>query len=547
VGNSGCDVINKERTTPALVQIGTATAIPYSFCGDVFSHWLGTTTENATDPNYLGILAIGWCYILSARLVEMQGDSAIMRYTSSYAGCLGESLYNPSEETHIIDVGEAYANAQVVRWWSAILAKRGGWKAIVKDDPGNKFFAPWTVSRTCETSFIIKQGKDSPTSVQTPLSSDAAFDALLEFARLHGLGSQFPIALAIAMSFPMHRYYGTEVKLPLPSTHGGETPSSVPGDTPPAWAKLKEELPYYMTLSCSPEIMISTLCGSFWQPDVPCNMVSQWLHPLEEVLGNTTDSKDQELIALMGAIRRPSVSALWIGAAASGMVPKLLHYVRRGRPPLDSVGFSWTGAPQSFMDDTGSGPYTCEDPRYVSRPDVWRLLHLPPTEEDDLSYEYRPLTPWEPCGASLATDCALRVTSHLNCSRHEYQYDHWNWELENGQTILDYGYSRRSPSLITEELFNIPDIEGVSHSFQKRDLDPDREASELASMDIFRWFILGGEGVPSEKIYENDLLREIWEQEDDGDEELDEADDRDLQKRVFENKGRVETWLDTID
>lgn len=94
----------------------------------------------------------------------------------------------------------------------------------MKEGRDHKYVAPWTVSRTCGTTFIIRHMGDSLPSVQTPLSSDDAFDALLEFALLHGLGSQFPIALTIAMSFPMHRYYGTHVKLPLPKAHGGQTP-----------------------------------------------------------------------------------------------------------------------------------------------------------------------------------------------------------------------------------------------------------------------------------------------------------------------------------
>lgn len=369
----------------------------------------------------------------------------------------------------------------------------------MKSDPDDEFVAPWSVFRTCETPFFVKRRKrDSLSPVQMPLSSDDAFDALLQFARLHDLGSQFPIALTIAMSFPMHRYYGIDIKLP--------------------------------------------------QPDVPCNMVSQWLHPvLEEVLCDVTEGKDQELIALIGAIRRPSVAALWIGAAVSGIVPKLLEKVREGRPPLDSHGFPWTGAPQSFMDDPGSGPYTRDDSKYISRPDVWRLLNLSPIEEDDLSYENRPMTPWKPCGMCLTTNCALRVTSHLNCPRHVYHYSHWNWELGNGEKVRDDGFLQRYPSLSTTELCNIPNGKVASHSFKKKELDPNREASEEASVDIFFWFIIGGDGIPPEKIYHNGLLREVLEQNDDdnADEPL-EADHQDSQEPALKNKDRFETWLDTI-
>jgi len=118
-----------------------------------------------------------------------------------------------------------------------------------------------------------------------------------------------------------------------------------------------------------------------------------------------------------------------------------------------------------------------------------------------MSYEYGPTTPWEPWGACLTTDCALRVISHLNCSRHKHRYDHWSWELENGETVQDYGFLKGYSSLLPAQISNIPNSKDVSHSFKKKELDPDRGASEQASLDIFRWFVVGGEGVPPEKIY----------------------------------------------
>ena len=76
--------------------------------------------EKNYGPNCLGILTIGWCYILSARLVEIQGDSASMEYTTS------KVAHYPDAET--IDIREVDKN--ITRWRYAILDK--GWKAIVK-------------------------------------------------------------------------------------------------------------------------------------------------------------------------------------------------------------------------------------------------------------------------------------------------------------------------------------------------------------------------------------------------------------------------------
>mgnify|MGYP006950214197 CR=1 FL=1 len=84
------------------------------------------------------------------------------------------------------------------------------------------------------------------------------------------------------------------------------------------------------------------------------------------------------------------------------------------------------------MDTLGLGLYTCVNAEYISRLDVWRLLHLPLKEGDDLCYRNRPYTPWAPYRTSKTKDCAFRVTSHLKCNRYEYYYHHWNWDLEEG-------------------------------------------------------------------------------------------------------------------
>jgi hypothetical protein len=384
VGNSDCATIEKERAADSELKIGTTVAIPYSFHGEVFNSWIRTAEEKATGPNYVGILTVGWCYVLSARLVEMQGEGANMQYTSSKIDYDCENVCD-LPETDIIDIGDADEN--VTRWWYGILAQREGWEAIVKRTPHREFLAPWTVSRTCETRFAINH-KLSPTSSYTPLSAEKAFYVLAEFALLHNLGSQFPIALMTAPTLPTHEHYGSTVQLPLPRSFGGKQPTPMEA-IPSIWCSLNEELPYYMTLSCSPEVVMSTLCGSFWEPEVPCNLVAPWLHPLlNEVIQqdekSPTVSQDYETLALIEAIRRPNIGALWIGAAVGGLAPKVVKKVQTVYPPLNAVSFPWTGCLQTFMDLPGSGPYTYGSPEQISRPDVWRLLHLPQTEDDEL-------------------------------------------------------------------------------------------------------------------------------------------------------------------
>lgn len=489
--------------------------------------------EKDTCPNYLGILTIGWCYILSARLVEMQGEGATMQYTTSEVEYYGENSCD-LPDTNIIDVGEAAED--VTRWWYAILAQHEGWKAIVKRTRHDEFIAPWMVSRTCETRFAIKQQSFSPTSSYTPLSSEKAFDILAEFARLHNLGSQFPIALMTAITLPTHQYYMSTVQLPFPRTTSGKQPTTPTDIIPTIWSSLNKELPYYMTLSCSPEVMMSTLCGSFWELDVPCNLVAPWLHPLFEEIPASPTGKDYETLALIGAIRRPNIGALWMGAAAGGLAPTIIANVRTACPPLDAYSFPWTGCLQTFMDIAGSGSYAHGNPEHISRPDVWRLLHLPQTEGDELLFRKRPQTPWEPWGISLPKDCALRVTSHLKCARHEYQYHHWNCELQEG-VIRDEGFTTKT---VTEDPCDMIHVK-EPRLFPKRELD--QLASEEATLYIFLWLSINGEGKPSETIYQDEWLRGIWEEEEDVWE--DETDDRDS-KGLIGLEDRVRAWLDSI-
>ena len=134
----------------------------------------------------------------------------------------------------------------------------------------------------------------------------------------------------------------------------------------------------------------------------------------------------------------------------------------------------------------------------------------------------------------------LHVTSHLECPRHEYEYDHWNWELVDGAIVQDYGFSGSLLSSIPENRSAIPDIKKLEIVEKKK---IDQEASEEASLSIFRWFSITGEGCLSEKIFQDDWLQPTWE---DSDFEADEADDHNTQELVDQNGAQIESWLDQI-
>lgn len=137
-------------------------------------------------------------------------------------------------------------------------------------------------------------------------------------------------------------------------------------------------------------------------------------------------------------------------------------------------------------------------------------------------------------------DCALRVVSHLSCARHHFNYCHWNWELKDGSAIEDQGFTKATPTPATGE------CRLRAHSLRQFPHKPlDQEASEEASLDIFRWFIINGEGVPSEKIYKDEWLKAV-EDDEDSDEEDQAGDNVSPSATQKERHDCVEQWLSTI-
>jgi len=544
--NTSCGLVKEEKKIPGLLQIGTLVPILCTFGGDTFRRWIGTTCEERDMPSYLGILALGWCYILSAHLVEGQGEDAKMVYTSSKATRYHRETEHGRAPATTVDIGEV--SEDVARWWAAILAPGEGWKTIVTRRDDREYLAPWSVSREDTHCVGIKWRRNVSVpedfTSSTPPSSRKSFELLAQFSLLHNLDSQFLVALAMAITFPTHNYHATVVQLPFPTETRGEEKNTLPKSIIPEWITVNEELPFYMALSCNAEVVMSSLCGMFWEADVTCNLVSPWLHP---ILNEVSEGKEiiktpglyYEILAIICGLRRPQISALFLGAAASGLMPTILRRIRRGRPPLDGNAFPWTGCPQSFMDIPGSGPYICEGSGdKVRRADVWRLLYLPPVVEDDLYYNSRPFTPWAPFGNSSVQNCVFRVASHLHCARPHLEYQHWNWELMDGSIIEVQGFDKATVQCSPEagsskvELITTAD-------FPKIQLN--QEASQEASLDIFRWVTVNGEGVPPEEVY-----KDKWVQvEDDSDEESDVVNDDN--SVVANEQNGLEEWLGRVN
>ncbi len=516
--DEGCGVGDKIKTIPALLLLGVKSPTPLAWTGTSFYQWVGIEGENNSARNFISILALGWSYILSARLLEMQGQgSAGIVYTQSTATGYNHDTGDRAAATITIDIGDVDEDA--ARWWAAILAPDQGWKAVVSQDDHEVYLSPWSVCVGDEqrigldwrTNPLLSQ--DS--TVSTPPSSKKAFELLTGFCLLHDLGSQFFAALATTLTFPTHNHYGTVAKLPFPTSMRGPGEHTPAKFTMPGSAKLGEELPYYMALSCNHSVIVSSLCGVFWEPNVPCNLVSPWLHPvmnevpiMEEIM--SFKGRYEEILAIMCAIRRPRLSALWLGAVISGLAPTVLDFVRSGTPPLDPNAFAWTGCAQSFMDLAGSGPYSRTEAsgEKLQKADAWRLLFLPTVVDDDLHYESYPFAPWKPIGTTSVQNSVARIRIHMSCSRHHLDYQHWTWQLGDGSTLDDEGLEMKPVQTFSQEV-SPPNERTASAKCPTVALSLHQEASRKASWEIFQWVTANGEGVPgAEPIYKDEWLRD---------------------------------------
>ena len=121
---TSCNHVRKDRASTLLLHLGTKSAVPYIFSGNAFCRWIGTEDETAVGPNYLAVLTLWWCYILSASLVEIQGQDGTMRHTESKAPGYYDLSRETTSSTSAIDIGEA--DYETMSWWSSILAPGGG-------------------------------------------------------------------------------------------------------------------------------------------------------------------------------------------------------------------------------------------------------------------------------------------------------------------------------------------------------------------------------------------------------------------------------------
>lgn len=456
------------RPRPTLCTISKQSCFPFS----------------DSKSNGVSILFLGWTYILCMKLLEKQ--HLPMQYTNKPPPTSrdSESTSHSNDQWETIDIG--IASEAEVQWWRAILAPGQGWR------PATGQQSVWAISYTGNIKFRVlakvEPGVGSTTCFNPPSSAEAV-GFLSRFASIYNLQGQASLALAMALTLPLHGEINSTVRLPKPLLVRVGTPSTCPSIITHEYDNLSR----YMTLSSKPAFLSSALWSTFWEPGIDSNLVSPWCDPIIKVVKPLIDRDELERLGHLMALRRPNLAPLWYGVAACGqtkIIKAIIPFLEKLQTPMVSRPIpevaAWTRSPQSFMDLSGSGPYISKETGEVSRADVWRLRHeCWNIEPEGICFRNPPFSPWPPFGSVPVSDLELPVRAHVNCARHVWAYSRWTWFLGDDMEVVDEMHANED---------TWPELDGKVNSFQvlpqylpPLGYTPDNVASETAVGAIFRW------------------------------------------------------------
>lgn len=424
--------------------------------------------------NHLSVLILAWSYIFSVRWVEFI-PGAEMTYTKKHAEYRG--LNTGDERTKVIvDVGDVDDDA--ARWWAAVLSPGEGWQASLIWE-GAIVRSPWSTSLEAVEQYTLSCCAPlyyTPTAVPS-FTTAARF--LAEYCNLHNIVDQAVAALSSVLFLPMLNSKKNPVSLPRPFFHEKPSPrSAMPETKEPKQCgfildQIMPELDRLLTLSCNTRGLLSLLSSVFYEPGIPCNVVSPWTQATFAVLDSVEGS---HLLGYILMNRVPQVSFLWLGGIITGTQKNILREGRYGITSIEPHAASWCGVTQSFIQAPVSQPLITNGA--LSRSDECRLLYL---SQAELNRGW-PLVPWMPFGTTVLEDAEIEVRLHTQCTGHELQYADWYWACRDSKRVHPICLTTTmSTFTLTEDLpINIP----ISYEA----LNPeDESASQHATRNIFIW------------------------------------------------------------
>jgi hypothetical protein len=450
-----------------------------------------TAFHNGPYPPGLLLLTLCWSYIFSVRFWELQGKQVV--YTShTLQPQPKRSVHNRSPNLVDIHIG-ASASERLTRWISALLAPKLGWSV----QQGG--FAPWTAFCSGGAEFAIITDKlpiSTPNCI--PPSSDEAVELLVELCCLYGFESDqshnhrpdrfSPIlaAFVAVLALPFYRSLELQPQFLAPTLR--LNPTKRPPDSVKQYAA---DLRYYMTLSISPRSVGSIIWSIFWHPSVKCNVVSHWLGSILHVLRPLIDRGSFDTIAKAFALYRPRVGLWWLGIFLLGS-PRISDFIVRYLEKLeerygygtmalpDTTVSSWTGSPQSFLDERTSHAYTgLED--LVSNTDLLRCRYNFRLQDSSSG-----LLSWQPFGDVQKTEIEPDIWPWLECCPTRI-YQHWVWYVKSAKNEkrfvrqeIQQGFRKDSGRFVGEvaDCLDVMPLDGVVVERSPNvDLEPSREAT----------------------------------------------------------------------
>jgi Heterokaryon incompatibility protein (HET) len=553
--NGRCNLPKKIMSQKILLGVPSCT--PCDFVENHrFQDWPGVKTmEKPVKGNCIALLTLAWCYILSAKWVEMQSsnnfqipvkssDSENLLYLENLAHWSTGATHKSSMNIEI-DLGGIDEDA--ARWWAAVLATGQGWEAsIVRSQ--KRYLSPWSVSIISKQAFALSRLQTTGISGSLgqpmlsecrPASSDLALQYLSSFCALYGINGQCFAALAVALYIPCR---GGIQNCLLPQPHLAPL-TETRKDLSNSICNLEKDqaklLPYYMMISCNVRSMRALLHGTFFEPTVPCNLVSPWLEGAFTIIDALVQSKDYFKLANVMGTRQPKIAPIWLGAIILGMESQVFRHVRTGMSSIEMLAAAWTGTAHSFLGPRRLIP-TSYDGTKISRADECRLLYLADSED----HSRVPTCSWAPFGDTEVSDADLEVQEHAVCSGlHCLLYESWTWNLCDAKdSPADKGFRFTDDDMDkTQETCNqsLPLIRHQGYRLPTSEL-----LSENATRNIFNWLRPTGYPVREKNIRTHSWIDIDYDDDDDDDEEDSDGagnSDEETPEEIF--KVAIEDWL----
>lgn len=439
--------------------------------------------------DHVAILVLAWAYILSARWAELIPGANDVQYT-------GARAESSKHESSSITIPIEALSGEAARWWQAVLAPGQGWLATVDTD-GRTLYSPWSVTRSSRTALIPHFLGHFPTPTTAPDSSTAMV-YLSEYVAMHGVDDQSRAALSTVLCLPFATRSSSRITLPAPSV-ATRLPRSQQGKGfPPLSLAQVDKL---LALSCNTRGIEALLLSSFFDPSVPCNLVSPFLQGTFAALDNI--SHDPPLLIQTLLRKSQRVGFLWVGAAVLGAHISLLNRARSGSFEIDLLLAVWTGTIQTFM----QLPVSATQSGRIRREDECRLAYL-------ASKDYQgniPHTPWKPFGTVELKDSELDVQIHGACLGHGLRYTGWAWDCWEDDRAISV--TQQPPELddADQQPVSRP-YSGVEVPYDMLDLEDD-SASATATLNIFIWLRRTGFAASEQHIRRHEWLCEVLDDE----------------------------------